>query len=357
MRIGIPRETKPMEGRVALIPAAVAELVRDGHEVFIEQAAGLASGHDDAAYRSAGAQVLPDAATLFDAAMLIVKVKEPVGNELELLRADHLLFSFLHLAANLPLMQRLQQIGLTAIGFETVEDTMGRLPLLAPMSDIAGRIATQVGTRLLHASEGGKGLLLGGLPAVERGRVVVLGAGVAGGNAARVAAGLGAEVVVFDNKLERLEAMRDLGPNVTSRYPFIDLIAAEVACADLLIGAVLITGERAPHLVSREMLRAMPAGGVAIDISIDQGGCIETMQPTDWKQPTYVCEDIIHFGVTNMPGTVPKSASQALSAALLPWLQLLGGEQPGQARHPGLAKGVNVSDGQVVHPVLQQYMA
>jgi alanine dehydrogenase len=355
MHIGIPREIKPREGRVALTPAAASDLVRNGHEVMIEQAAGVASGYSDDAYRDVDVRVLADAASLYGAAQLIVKVKEPVDNELALLRGDHLLFSFLHLAADIPLMRRLQAIGLTAVAFETVEDTQGRLPLLAPMSDIAGRLATQIGARLLHAPEGGKGLLLGGLPAVERGRVVIIGAGVAGGNAARVAAGLGAEVVVFDQKRDRLEAMRDIGPNVTSRYPFADVIADEVARADLLIGAVLITGSRAPHVVSRDMVRAMRAGSVIVDVSIDQGGCIETSRPTSFEAPTFVNEGIVHFGVTNMPGAVPRSASQALSAALLPWLQILA--RDGWEREAGLSKGVNVAAGRVVHPALQQYVA
>jgi alanine dehydrogenase len=355
MRIGIPREIKPMEGRVALVPAAAAELVRQGHEVFIEQSAGVASGHHDEAYRSSGVRILPDAASLYGAAGLIVKVKEPFGPELELLRPDHLLFSYLHLAADVALMQRLQAIGLTAVAFETVEDEQGLLPLLAPMSDIAGRLATQVGARLLHATEGGKGLLLGGLPAVGRGRVVVIGAGVAGGNAARLAARLGAEVVVFDRKRARLEAMREIGPNVTSRYPFADVIAEEIARADLLISAVLVPGSRTPHLVSHDMVRSMPAGSVIIDISIDQGGCVETIRPTTWEAPTFVVDDIVHFGVTNMPGAVPRSASQALSAALLPWLQILARDD--WERNPGLSRGVNVAAGEVVHPALRQYMA
>ncbi len=355
MRIGIPREIKPQEGRVALVPAAAAELVREGHEVAIERSAGAASGHADADYAAAGVRILPDAPSLYGASELIVKVKEPVGAELDYLRADHLLFSFLHLAANLELMQRLRAIGLTAIGFETVETADGRLPLLAPMSDIAGRLATQIGATLLHAPTGGKGLLLGGLPAAERGRVVIVGAGVAGGNAARVAAELGAGVIVFDRKPERLEAMRALGANVTALYPFTDAVAAEVAAADLLIGAVLIPASRAPHVVGRDMIRAMPPGGVVIDISIDQGGCIETMRPTDWDAPTFVDEDVIHFGVTNMPAAVPRSASQALSATLLPWLQRLARKD--WRDDPALARGINVAGGDIVHPVLRQYMA
>lgn len=274
--------------------------------------------------------------------------------ELDLLRREHLLFSYLHLAANLPLMERLQKIGLTAVAFETVEDR-GGLPLLAPMSDIAGRLATQIGIHLLHQPQGGKGLLVGGLPAAERGRIVILGGGTAGGNAALVAAGLGAEVVVFDRSREKLEHMRALGPNVTALYPYTHSIEREVARADLLIGAVLVTGARAPHLVSADMVRTMENGSVIIDISVDQGGCIETTQPTSYQSPTFMWEGVVHFGVTNMPGAVPKTASQALSASLLPYLLALA--EPDWREHPALATGINVADGQVTHPVLKQYVS
>jgi alanine dehydrogenase len=354
MRIGIPREIKPMEGRVALIPAAAADLVRHGHDVLIERSAGLGSGYRDEDYQRVGVKVVPDAETLYGEANLIVKVKEPIEPELKFLRPDHLLFSYLHLAANLPLMQRLQAIGLTAVAFETVEDDAGRLPLLAPMSDIAGRLAAQIGAGLLRYPEG-KGVLLGGLPAADRGRVVILGAGVAGGSAATIAAGLGAEVVVFERRWDRLERMRAIGPNVTSLYPYVDQIAREVERADLLIGAILVTGERAAHVVSAEMVRRMGRGSVIIDISVDQGGCIETTRPTTYEAPTFVWEGVVHFGVTNMPGVVPKSASQALSAALLPYLLLI--TRPDWTRHPGLGRGINVAKGTVVHPALQKYVA
>lgn len=353
MRIGIPREIKPLEGRVGLIPEAAAELVRRGHRVFVECSAGNLSGYPDAAYSQAGVAVVPDAASLYQEAELIVKVKEPVEPELDLLRRDHLLFSYLHLAANISLMKRLQDIGLTAVAFETVEDR-GGLPLLAPMSDIAGRLATQIGTHLLHYPQGGKGVLLGGLPAAERGRVVILGGGTAGSNAAIIAAGLGAEVVVFDRSREKLGHMRALGHNVTALYPYAHSIEREVARADLLIGAVLVTGARTPHLVSADMVRTMENGSVIIDISVDQGGCVETTRPTTYESPTFLWEGVIHFGVTNMPGAVPKSASQALSAALLPYLLVLG--EAGWREHPALQTGLNVDDGEVVHPALQQYM-
>lgn len=350
MRIGIPREIKPLEGRVGLIPAAAAELAQNGHEVYIETGAGLASGYPDAAYLQAGIQVLPDAPALYEKAQLIVKVKEPVAGELDLLRADHTLFSFLHLAAAPALMQKLQEIGLVAVAFETVQDTQGRLPLLAPMSDIAGRLATQIGCHLLHRPQCGKGILLGGVSGAGRGRVVILGAGVAGSGAARLAAGLGAEVIVFDRNRDRLEAIRSIGPNVTGLFSYAEQLTAAVATADLLIGAVLVTGARAPHLVSAGMVRGMESGSVVIDISVDQGGCIETTRPTTYENPTYLWEDIVHFGVTNMPGAVPRSASQALSAVLTPYV--LAMTRKGWEADAELAGGINVSHGEVVHPAL-----
>ncbi len=349
MRIGIPREIKLLEGRVGLIPAAAAELVKEGHELFIEKGAGEPSGYGDDSYRAVGVTLQPDAATLYAAAEMIIKVKEPVEPEIGLLRKKHLLFSFLHLAAEPELTKKLLDIGLTGVAFETVEED-GQLPLLAPMSDIAGRLATQIGTSLLHQPNGGKGILLGGLPAASRGRVVILGGGMAGGGAALLAAALGAEVVVFDKNRAKLEQMRALGPNVTALYPYSDQIAEEVARADLLIGAVLIPGAKAPRLVSAEMVRTMAAGSVVIDIAVDQGGCIETTRPTNYQSPTFVWEGVVHFCVTNMPGAVPRSASQALSAALIPYaIKLANGELNQDA---GLQAGINVCAGALIHPAL-----
>lgn len=350
MRIGIPREIKTLEGRVALVPAAAAELVVNGHQVFIESTAGNISGYSDDNYRAIGVEVLPDAASVYKEAQLIVKVKEPQESEVHMMRKDQLLFSYLHLAAEPTLLKLLQDVRLTAIAFETVEEVGGRLPLLAPMSDIAGRIAVQVGTHLLHRPQGGKGILLGGLPAAERGRVVVLGGGVAGGNSAAMAAALGAEVVVFDRSRDKLAAMRQIGNNVTALYPYADAIRREVIRADLVIGAVLLIGERAPHLVDADTIRRMEKGSVVIDISIDQGGCIETIRPTSYANPTYDWEGVVHFGVTNMPGAVPKSASQALSASLLPYVLALA--DANWEQNAALRAGVNVRAGKVVHPGL-----
>lgn len=350
MRIGVPKEIKVLEGRVALIPEAVAELVSHRHEVFVQSGAGDASGYADADYMAAGAQVPSDAAALYSAAEMIVKVKEPQAAELALLRADHLLFSYLHLAAEPALTQSLRDIGLTGVAFETVTDH-GRLPLLAPMSDIAGRIAVQVGSHLLHRPQGGKGILLGGLPAAERGQVVILGGGVAGGASAALAAAMGAQVIVFDRDRDKLERMRALGNNVTALYPYRDAMRKAVLGCDLLVGAVLVVGAKAPHLIDADTVRQMAPGSVIVDISVDQGGCIETTRPTSYAEPSYQWEGVTHFAVTNMPGAVPRTASQALCAAITPYvLRLAAG---GWEQSPDLAAGVNVRAGKLVHPALQ----
>ncbi len=347
MQIGIPREVKTLEGRVGLVPAAVAELVKQGHTLQVEQGAGLPSGYTDEEYIAAGATIVATASELYGSSVLIIKVKEPQPQELALLRADHLLFCYLHLAADPALMASLVEIGLTAVAFETV--TEGRvLPLLAPMSDIAGRIAAQNGAQLLQRPAGGKGLLLGGLPAAERGHVVVLGGGVVGSNASAMAANMGARVTVFDRNRDKLAALRALGPGVTALYPYADAIDKAVREADLLIGAVLIPGAKAPHLVTATQVAAMQPGSVIIDVAVDQGGCIETTRPTSWAEPTFVLDGVVHFGVTNMPGAVPRSASQALSAALIPYaIKLAAGEW-----NDSLRAGVNVEAGRVVHPAL-----
>lgn len=351
MRIGIPSETKTLEGRVALVPAAAADLVRRGHEVFIQSGAGLRSGFADDAYASAGITVVRDAAALYEVGELIVKVKEPVAGDLALLKKHHLLFCYLHLAAEPELTRSLLAIGLTAVAFESVEDN-GALPLLLPMSVIAGRIAIQVGTTLLHRPQGGKGKLLGGMASTARGKVVVLGAGTAGGNAVALAAAVGANVVVFDKRQDRLAAMMSVGPNVTALYAYESAVAEQVRDADIVIGAVLIPSARAPHVVSEAMIRVMEPGSVLVDIAIDQGGCFETSRPTTWQEPTYDVHGVTHFCVTNMPGAVPQTSSVAISAAILPYVQrLAGGDQWRQ--YAPLLGGINVDAGKLVHPALQ----
>ncbi|MFW2441041.1 MAG: alanine dehydrogenase [Arenicellales bacterium] len=349
MRIGIPVEIKPFEQRVALLPAAVAELTAFGHDVFLQTDAGVGSGYDDLAYIAAGAKIVKDAETLYGEAELIVKVKEPVAEEIALLRADHIVFSFLHLAANPALAKSLQNIGLTALAFETLR-VDNSLPLLAPMSDVAGRVAVQTGATLLYATQGGEGLLLGGLPAAERGNVVIIGAGNAGGNAAIVAKNLGATVTVFDRKREKQAQMRQLGENVSGLYPYPDAVAAAIEHADLVIGAVLVPGARAPHVISRDMVISMKVGSVIADIAVDQGGCVETTKATDYSAPTYTEEGVVHFAVTNIPAAVPRSASQALSAELLPYIRLLLEEG---VKGETLATAVNVEQGRIVHPAVE----
>ena len=350
LKVGVPKEIKPLEGRVGLTPPAAAELMRRGAHVAVQQGAGDASGYPDDAYLAVGAQVLPDADTLYEWAQLVVKVKEPVGEEIDRLRREHLLFCYLHLAANPELTRRLCGIGLTAIAFETVMDE-GRLPILVPMSEIAGRIAVQVGAHLLHTPQGGKGILLGGLPSVGRGNVVVLGAGSAGGAAVRAAAALGANVTVFDRNPRQLERMYRIAPNITALVPTDTVMAEAVIGADLLIGAVLLPGAATPRLVSRAQVAQMQPGSVIADIAVDQGGCIETTRPTTYDAPTYVDEGVQHFCVTNMTGAVPRSATQALTAAMMPYLHtLLGPDWRADVR---LAGAINVEKGAIVHPALR----
>ena len=354
MKVGIPKEIKPLEGRVGLVPEACRDLLTAGHSVMLETGAGLLSGYTDNQYRAVGVEILADAASVYAGSDLIIKVKEPYGPEPEMLRQGQLLFCFLHLAAEEDLTRRLLDSGVTAIAFETLTD-QGGLPILAPMSDIAGRLAVQYGATLLHRPEGGKGLLLGGLPGAERGHVVIIGGGQAGGNAARLAAAMGARVTVFDRQRVRMLEMRAIGENVTALYPYEHSIEAAVAEADLLIGAVLIPGARAPHVVTRSQIESMGAGSVVVDISVDQGGCIETTRPTTYENPTYKVEDVTHFAVTNMPGAVPRSASQALSAALIPYLTRL--TAPDWRDDSRLNGAVNLSAGELIYPALrEQYL-
>jgi alanine dehydrogenase len=349
LKIGVPREVRAFEGRIALTPEAVAALVQGGSRVLVESGAGALSGFEDAQYRDAGAEIAADAVALYGGAQLIVKVKEPQRSELPLLRSDHLLFCYLHLAADLELMEALRQTGVTAIAFETVE-VDGQLPLLTPMSVIAGKLSVQIGTRLLHQPEHGKGVLLGGVEGVDPGHVVVLGGGVAGSAAISVASGLGARVTVLECSERRIRELEARYPGVRGVHSTPEQIAAEVASADLLVGAVLVRGDRAPKLVSRAMVERMEPGSVVVDISVDQGGCIETIHPTSYESPTYQVGAVTHFAVTNMPGAVPRTASQALAAAILPWVAQLA--RPGWRAQQALAAAVNVEGGRVVYPAL-----
>jgi len=330
MRIGIPSETKTLEGRVALVPAAAADLVRRGHEVFLQAGAGLKSGFADEVYIKQGIKIVPDAAALYEVGELIVKVKEPVAGDLALLKKHHLLFCYLHLAAEPALTKSLLDIGLTGIAFESVEED----------------------GVLLHRPQGGKGKLLGGMASTPRGKVVVLGAGAAGGNAAALAAAAGANVVVFDKRQDRLAEMMAMGPNVTALYAYESSVAEEVRDADIVVGAVLIPSAKAPRVVTEAMVKTMEKGSVLVDISIDQGGCFETSKPTTWKDPTYDVHGVTHFCVTNMPGAVPQTSSVAISAAILPYVQRLATGNEWRDFAP-LRDGINVDGGKLVHPALQ----
>jgi alanine dehydrogenase len=354
MKIGIPTEIKPLEGRVGLVPEACSELVRQGHQVLLQSGAGRWSGYPDQTYQAAGVTLVETASEVYQTADLLVKVKEPYGDEPEMLRPGQLLFCFLHLAANGSLIQRLLASGVTAIAFETVE-AGGGLPILAPMSDIAGRLAVQNGATLLHHQHQGKGLLLGGLPAADPGHVVILGGGQAGGNAAVLAAAMGARVTVFDRLRERMGTLRNMAKNITALYPYKDAVSEAVASADLLIGAVLIPAAKAPKVIDRKQIASMAPGSVVVDISVDQGGCIETTRPTTYEDPVYQVDGITHFCVTNMPGAVPRSASQALSAAMMPYLNRLVLDDWRQDSR--LMGAVNLEDGELIHPVLrEQYL-
>ncbi|MEF8793779.1 alanine dehydrogenase [Thiohalorhabdus sp.] len=356
--IGIPKERKPREGRVALVPEAVAELVRAGHAVRVETGAGEASGYGDEAYRQAGAEVVADTGDLYAASRLIVKVKEPIPEEYGYYRSDHVLFSFLHLAAVPELADFLCERGVAAFAFETLETKDGNLPLLAPMSAIAGRVAAQYANTLLHAPNGGRGLMLGGSPGTDRGSVVVMGAGEVGSHAAHLLSSVGARVDVFDLDLDRADHLATYGPGqITGLYPYRDLVGERVARADAIVGAVLTAGARAPTVVTRDMVAAMSAGSVIADVAVDQGGCVETTRPTDYTEPTYVAEGVIHFAVTNMPAAVPRSASKSLSARLLPYVEKLArmplnAPKEALAQEPEMNAALNVYGGRIDHPAV-----
>lgn len=348
MKIGIPVEIKPNEGRVALVPSACGELIAAGHDVLIQSGAGEGSGYRDEDFAAQGVHIVPDAAALYGTAQMVVKVKEPIEAEFPLLRKDHLLFCFLHLAAIPALADVLVGKGLRAVAFETVEES-GRLPVLAPMSEIAGRLATQIGTTLLYRHNHGRGVMLGGLAAAGRGHVVVLGAGNVGLNAADVAASVGARVTMLSRGRDSLLRAHALGRNVTALPAYAASIRKAVRDADLLVGAVLVAGARAPSLVDRSLVGEMKPGSVIVDVAVDQGGCVETIHPTTWADPTYLVDGVIHFGVTNMPGAVPRTSSEALSSALTPYVLRLAGNPEGDEV---LRKATNVEGGRIVHPAV-----
>jgi alanine dehydrogenase len=351
MNTGIPLEMMYGEGRVALLPQACAILTSAGHKVYLETGAGLGSGYTDEDYQNAGVFIVENKESLFDAAELIVKVKQPLEEGLKYLQHKHIVFSFLHLAAQPVLTRQLCDIGLTAIAFESVVDNKGRRPLLASMSKIAGRLAVIGGAGYLFQNNGGKGVLLGGIDTTECGKVVVMGAGVAGEHAVEAAASLGANVTVFDLDQGRLEQLASRYKNCTGLLSTEQAVADEISDADLAVSAVMVAGRRAPVVIRESMLETMSTGSVIVDIAIDQGGSVENIQATSYEQPVYTHKGVLHYAVPNMPGAVPRTASQALSCAILPYVIEL------------LEKGVNdssfgrataVQNGAVVDPVLKQ---
>ncbi|MDE2229004.1 MAG: alanine dehydrogenase [Alphaproteobacteria bacterium] len=357
MLVGVPREIKTHEYRVGLVPGSVRELVHHGQAVLVENGAGAGIGFDDEAYRSAGATIAANAAEVFAKAELIVKVKDPQPTEIALLRRGQVLFTYLHLAANPKLAEGLLRSGATCIAYETVTDDRGGLPLLAPMSEVAGRMAVQVGAHYLEKEQGGAGILLGGVPGVPAARVAVLGGGIAGTNAARVAMGMEAHVTVIDKQLAQLYALDlQFGSQLHTLFSTVENIEREVLAADLVIGAALVPGAATPKLVTREMVRRMRPRSVIVDISIDQGGCCETSRPTTHADPTYLEEGIIHYCVTNMPGAVARTSTFALNNATLPFVLALAGKgwKRALADDRNLMAGLNIEAGRITHPAVAQ---
>ncbi len=357
MKIGVPTEIKSDEYRVAVTPAGVRELSEHGHEVLVQAGAGEGSAIADASYEAQGASIVPDAAAVFEAAEMILHVKELQATEIEMLRPGQLLFTYLHLAPDPEQTRGLCGSGVTAIAYETVEDPHGRLPLLAPMSEVAGKIATQAGAFMLEKPMGGRGILLGGVPGVAAANVMVIGGGVVGMNAAFIAIGMEADVFVYDRSIDRLRELEvDFGGRCSTVYSTTLAIEEMLPNADLVVGAVLVHGARAPYVIRREQLALMKPGAVLVDVAIDQGGCFETSRPTTHREPTFEVDGITHYCVANMPGAVPITSTHALTNATLPYALALADHGVAEAirRDPGLRLGVNVAGGKVTHPAVAE---
>jgi alanine dehydrogenase len=357
MRVGVPKEVKNHEYRVGLVPGSVREIVAHGHDVLVEAGAGAAIGFPDTAYEAAGARILPDAGSVFAEAELVVKVKEPQPAEWQRLRPGQVLFTYLHLAPDEAQTRGLMASGASAVAYETVTDANGALPLLAPMSEVAGRMAVQVGARCLEKEAGGAGILLSGVPGVPGAKVAVLGGGVVGSNAARIAHGMRARVTVLDRSPRALQALdAEFDGAVATLFATRDGVEEAVLEADLVIGAVLVPGAAAPKLVTRDMVRRMKPGSVMVDVAIDQGGCFETSRPTTHAEPTYLVDGVVHYCVTNMPGAVARTSAVALNNATLPFtLQLADkGLKRACAENPHLMRGLNVHAGKVTHPAVAE---
>ncbi len=355
MIVGIPREIKTDEYRVSILPVGVELLTAQGHQVLIEKNAGDGSGYEDEQYVQAGASIIEDHLEIFARSQMIVKVKEPVNEELNLMQSGQVIFTYFHFAANLPLTEACLAAGITAVAYETLTDDSGRLPLLTPMSEVAGRMSIQEGAKYLEKPMEGRGILLSGVPGVEPAKVTILGGGVVGSNAAKIAAGLGANVVIMDVNLDRLRYLDDIMPaNVRTIYSEPHAIHWHLTTSDLIIGAVLIPGERCPVLVSREIIRAMRNGAVIVDVGVDQGGCVETTRPTTHSEPTFIVDGVVHYCVANMPGAVGRTSTQALCHATQPYiLRLANGNVLEMAKHDkGIANAINMVDGKLCNAAI-----
>jgi alanine dehydrogenase len=353
MIIGCPIEIKNNENRVALTPGGCLELARRGHTVYIQTLAGVGSGYDDASYVESGGEILPTIEDVYAKSETIVKVKEPIASEYELIREGQLVFTYFHFASSRPLTEAMIKSKSICLAYETVEAPNGSLPLLIPMSEVAGRMAVQQGANYLEKPKGGIGILLGGVPGVKPAKVVVLGGGVVGIQAAKMAAGLGAQVILMDINLDRLRYLADVLPaNVRTVYSSEYNIRKELSTVDLVVGAVLIPGAKAPHLITRQMLSEMRDASVVVDVAVDQGGCIETCRPTTHANPTYVVDGVLHYCVANMPGAVPYTSTLALTNATFPYLLQIAqkGWEKACDENPGLKKGLNIVRGEIVYP-------
>ena len=351
MKIGVPKEIKNHEYRVGLSPASAKELIAHGHQITVEAGAAAGIGLSDDAYKDMGVKIANSAEAIFAENDMIIKVKEPQPIECKQLNKGQLLFTYLHLAPDPKQTAALLESGVTAVAYETVTGPNNSLPLLAPMSEVAGRLSAQAGAHCLERAQGGSGVLMGGVPGTQPADVFVIGGGVVGHNAAYIAKGMGANVTIVDSSIPRLRELDvEFSGRVNCLYATKESIESHCASADLVIGAVLVTGAKAPHVISEEMVKGMEPGSVIADISVDQGGCVETTRPTTWAEPTFTEHGVVHFSVTNMPGAVPRTSTQAISAAILPYVQRLA--QPDWASVPSLQKGINVHSGKIVHPAL-----
>jgi alanine dehydrogenase len=352
MIIGVPKEIKNNENRIALTPGGANELVKDGHKVYIQKSAGIGSGFSDAKYKKAGAKILPDIKAIYKKAEMIMKVKEPIKEEYKLIRENQLVFTYFHFASHKPLTTAMIKSKSVCLAYETVENPNKSLPLLVPMSEVAGRMSIQQGAKYLEKPQKGIGILLGGIPGVQPAKVMILGGGIVGMQAAKMAAGFGATVTILDINLERLRYLDDIMPaNVSTMYSNEFNIRKMIKNHDLIIGAVLIPGAKAPNLITRDMLKEMRAGTVMVDVAVDQGGCFETTKPTTHEKPTYIIDDIVHYSVANMPGAVPYTSTIGLTNATLPFARQLAskGWKKACKENPSLKKGLNIINGDVVY--------